>query len=603
MSSYYDQLELAVDAEKCAAVLVTALKQLGWQESFVNNELQTISSQLQREETVRGELWQYHFLLRATWDKAVSGTFVEIELSELNFDWTEGSCHKQFVSLKEALIKGISRAPAECPEGTGARWSTERELQNAGYLAEIGKGLILGRIGSDLVQLVEEDTVKHALICGPTGAGKTSGIFIPNLIERISTSAIVTEATGGKGIAHLYKRTSGYRFASGHRIYYFNPDDLRSHRINPLAMVKTYSQAVRVVEIIMQSTTMSTHKGDQSWEMSEKLLLTSLILHASGESAGGHCNLGRVRDLLFQGQDKVANLLADSPVVEAEASYRGFLKNSTEAYRNLVAQGLVTRLSLWGDPRIRALTEANDIDFLNLGRELFTLYLSVPAGKPELKPLASLIFNLVFDVLTQQRFEFPLALFLDEFANFGYVRGMPQKLTILRHDGIPAVLGIQDYTQLEIVYGKEAGLFLSQPGTRIFFRPNDLKTAEGISRALGMAGEKVKVTSSGQLQETRERKYLLPPEELLSLEPSELIAFMPKTRPVKLGVIGWQAYKDATDFDIYPLPEPRLLVVDETLKKREKNSVQHFVEELCRQPIEPVSKDDGPREMAGGWEC
>lgn len=602
MSRYYDQLKLEVDSGKCASALVTALKQLGWRDPFVNNELQTVSAQLQKEDNVRGEIWRYHFLIRASWDKKEPGSFVEVDLSELNYDWTEAICEKQFARLKEALERDLNRQVAAPVDVSGARWSTERELQTAGYLAESGNGLIVGRVGSDLVQLTGEDTVKHAVICGPTGSGKTSGVFIPNLIERVDSSAIVTEATGGKGIAHLYKRTSGYRFAHGQKIFYFNPDDLKSHRINPLGFVKTYSQAIRVVEIIMQSTTMATHKGDQSWEMSEKLLLTSLILHASGSS--NHCTLGSVRDLLFQGQEKISGILADSPVVEAEASYRGFLKNSTEAYRNLVAQGLVTRLSLWGDPRIRALTEANDIDFLNLQGELFTMYLGVPAGKPELKPLASLIFNLVFDLLTQQRFEFPMALYLDEFANFGYVRGMPQKLTILRHDNIPAVLGIQDYVQLELVYGKEAPLFLSQPGTRVFFRPNDLRTAEGISRALGMAEQtETKVASSGQFHETKERKYLLPPEELLALEPSELIAFLPKTRPTKLGVIGWQSYKDATDCEIYQLPEPRSIDVNEELKKREVESFHRLVEELCKEPIETERAGDGPRELAGGFEC
>ncbi|MBX9772599.1 MAG: type IV secretory system conjugative DNA transfer family protein [Candidatus Obscuribacterales bacterium] len=602
MSRYYDQLELGIDVGRCASALVTALKQLGWREPFVNNEMQTISAQLQKEENVRGEIWNYHFLFRASWAKKESGSFIEVDLSELNFDWTESGCQKQFFRLKEALDRDLSRQPEAAMDGSGARWSTECELQSAGYLSEAGKGLIVGRVGSDLVQLTDEDTVKHALVCGPTGSGKTSGVFVPNLIERVGTSAIVTEATGGKGIAHLYKRTSGYRFAHGHKIFYFNPDDLKSHRINPLGFVKTYGQAMRVVEIIMQSTTMSTHKGDQSWEMSEKLLLTSLILHASGSAK--HCTLGSVRDLLFQGQEKISGILADSPVIEAEASYRGFLKNSTEAYRNLVAQGLVTRLSLWGDPRIRALTEANDIDLLNLQGELFTMYLGVPAGKPELKPLASLIFNLLFDVVTQQRFEFPMALFLDEFANFGYVRGMPQKLTILRHDNIPAVLGIQDYVQLELVYGKEALLFLSQPGTRVFFRPNDLRTAEGISRALGMAEQKeTTVASSGQFHEAKERKYLLPPEELLALEPSDLIAFLPKTRPTKLGVISWQSYKDATDGETYQLPEPRSIDVNEELKKREVETFHRLVEELCKQPVEIDRGGEGPRELAGGFEC
>lgn len=73
------------------------------------------------------------------------------------------------------------------------------------------------------------------------------------------------------------------------------------------------------------------------------------------------------------------------------------------------------------------------------------------------------MFNLALSLVTSETFAHPVGLFLDEFTNFGYVRGMPGKLTIIRHDKIPAILGIQDFVQLENLYRNEAKLLISQP--------------------------------------------------------------------------------------------------------------------------------------------
>ena len=63
--------------------------------------------------------------------------------------------------------------------------------------------LIFKNIGlNDSQQQAVNAIIQNENICiihGPPGTGKTTGIFIPNLIERVSCSAIVTEATGGKG--------------------------------------------------------------------------------------------------------------------------------------------------------------------------------------------------------------------------------------------------------------------------------------------------------------------------------------------------------------------------------------------------------------------
>ncbi|MFA6213300.1 MAG: type IV secretory system conjugative DNA transfer family protein [Candidatus Obscuribacterales bacterium] len=580
-SRFAERYSSDVPLEKVARVFMTTLRRLQWNVTFVDEETGVITGERKVPETVMGKVWHYNFSVVIRWVDEEGLAGVEIEVNELAYDWTEEDCKKRLVDLQRGLYEDsrLIVSMRERPK-KGARWATPNELVKAGYISnkrEPGRLIVTGD-GDNFMSLPEGETNRHALVCGPTGTGKTTGIFIPNLVERVTCSAIVTEATGGKGVADLFTKTVGYRASKGHRIIYFNPDDLTSDQINPLDLVETYKDARRVVEIIMQSTTLDTHKGDQSWEMSERMLLTGLILHSVGLREEGKANLAYICDLFEDGPEGMQSQLADSPIEAARKAYKKFMNTTTPPYRNLVANGLITRLDLWNQPRIRKLTERTSVDYDLLTDELFTWYLATPADKPELKPLAALVFNLALDLVMNRKFKHPVGLFLDELTNFGYVRGLPAKLTIIRHDKIPAILGVQDFVQLENLYRNEAKLLISQPALKAFFKPNDPDTAKKISDMLGTAvDEEGKVTSTGHIKEAKDKEPLLTVDDLLNLgaideSKSEaeggkpnMIVFLPGTRPVQVRALSWQNYHAETNPVLYPPPWRKPLEVDERL--------------------------------------
>lgn len=580
-SQHKERFPTDIPPQKLARILMTTLRRQSWHVTFVDEETCIVTAERKYTDNVMGKPWNYQFTTVIRWESDKAFTGVLIEVNELTYGWTTPDCKERFLELGRGLYED-SRLVVDKEETPkkGARWATPSELAKAGYIVKTkrpGRLLLTGSEGNYLA-LPEGETNRHALVCGPTGTGKTTGIFIPNLIERVTCSALVTEATGGKGVADLFTKTVGYRAANGHKIIYFNPDDLHSDQINPLDLVKTYMNARRIVEIIMQSTTLETHKGDQSWENSERALLTGLILHAVSMREEGKGNLAYIVDLFDDGPEGMQKILEQSPIEAARKSFKRFMATTTPPYRNLVANGLITRLDIWNQPRIRALTEKTTVDFDALKGELFTWYLATPADKPELKPLSALMFNLALSLVTSETFAHPVGLFLDEFTNFGYVRGMPGKLTIIRHDKIPAILGIQDFVQLENLYRNEAKLLISQPAAKAFFKPNDFETAKKIS---DMLGNKIvsdgKVTSAGQLRDAKDKEPLLSVDDLLNLgaidESSEeaeggkpnMIVFLPGTRPVQVRALSWQDYQEQTDPEKYPPPERALIEVDETL--------------------------------------
>lgn len=559
-----------VQPERAAELASATANALGWRIKFVDQSLKRLTAQDNKTEVTGRDTWRFEFDLSIRWKKASAGTEFTVEVIERQMAWTEPKCKERCQEIVQGLKEdaALLSSSNESSDSYGsAKWATFDDLEDAGYVVFRGDHtrLILGPAEDpdEVISVPGPETAMHATVCGPTGSGKSSTVYIPNLIERTGVSAIVTEATAGSEEPDLFKKTSGFRKTAGHKIYYFNPDDLRSTRINPIEHLKTYDEASHVANLIIQNTSGKNSSGDKIWEDSERQLLKSLILHAMGE--GG--TLGDIRAWLREGPDKLGMLLMNSTYELAQKEFWGFHKNSSEGFRFGVISGLMQRLNLWVSPKVVALTEKTDLDINELPNELFTFYFAVPAQKTELKPLSALIFNFILDLALQRKFKYPLNLFLDEFTNYGYIPGIAEKMTIIRHRNIPAMLGFQDWVQLRKVYGDDdATLLFSQPGTRFIFRPRDNTTAKKVSDALGTKTiSERKVTSSGSISEREFGRKLMGPDEVSALKPGHAIVFTPSTDPILLKTFTWQNYVDATSYDPPQLPK---IEVDEKLKER-----------------------------------
>jgi type IV secretion system protein VirD4 len=210
--------------------------------------------------------------------------------------------------------------------------------------------------------------------------------------------------------------------------------------------------------------------------------------------------INRLYEAMLKNDDAPKGLYGPStthPVVAA--SGRDMLDRPDDE-RGSVLSTAKSFLTLYRDPLVRRNTSRSDFrvsDLMNRDRPV-SLYLVVSAeDKDRMKPLIRIILNQIVRVLLRPELKFehgqpksphrhPLLLMLDEFPSFGRLDVFQESLAVIAGYGIKAYLIMQDLAQLWAVYGREQTI-LSHLHVRTAFAPNNMETAEWLSKATGTA--------------------------------------------------------------------------------------------------------------------
>ncbi len=577
-------------AKDFPVIAVNVLDRLGYQVQRASKQLDQILAIERLEEQIGRDWWRQEYRVVIQWRTASSGgVLVNIDLEERKGGASETECQQRCDKIILALQKDAERAAhtlANREKSTAygaARWGTEAELKANDYYQSKAdpKRLIIGRTADNkYIQVPELWTHAHALVCGRTGVGKSRAFFIPQLIERIGISMIVTEATPGYEAGELYSLTSGWRKMAGHKIYCFNPADMSSNRINPIDTIRRASEelktqlAEKLADLVIMNGESSEQKTEQTWNRSEKLLLIPLLLHAAaGEPEQGH--FGALRWLLLQGPDSLAKVLRRSPSGVAQMEFEGWMRLSGETnFKYGVFSGLITKLNPWMTDQMVALTEKTDIDLDAMANELFTFYIAVPSRSRDSKLIGSLMVNFLMDHILEirKRMKYPITMLLDEFTNFGKISGIQDTLSIIRKNKIGLILGFQNYAQLEQVYSRrEAQVIMDMPATQVFFKQKKFEEARDLAEAIGRTTiEEATLNDSGRVHEIIQGRHLITPDELISLN-KEVIVFTADIKPIKLALTSPTAYEQALS---YEPPQREKHEVSEFIRKRGRTATE-----------------------------
>ena len=419
------------------------------------------------------------------------------------------------------------------------RWNERKRLLN-----QFNGGFLLdGKVG----RLSRKKSFQSILTVGGMGTGKTANLIMPNLLTADNCSLVITDTSG-----EIFEQTAGYLSSVGYDIKILNLiDPTQSHGYNPLANVRSFSDAERIAHIITHA------RGGQSkepiWDEGAKRLIRIIVRALKNSPEGETASLTDVHRWLnyFDAHlpnekgggkfDKfiVENTLEDQATFE---DYQGFTTTAPEKMMLSFVSTAATALSLVGNTDIAQVLRRNDFDFAAMKERKTAVYVMVrQQDMGAFSFILSLFYTELCNTLLQDRAgTLPVYMFLDEFGHLK-IPGFETFATTARKYKVGFWLIVQSLAQLVEQYGHNgARTILGGIGTESYFGGMDLETARDISGRLGTAFHLDWLQPSQGLHE----KPLMRPDELIRMKDNDLLVLHSNRDPVLLHTVPYYVRGD-----------------------------------------------------------
>ncbi len=386
--------------------------------------------------------------------------------------------------------------------------------------------------------LPREEAVKHLLILGGSGTGKSRGYFLPNCAQAANTSIVVTDPK-----SELWNLTSGYQESA----LRFAPTEAdASEGFNWIPLCTNARIAELAARAIMEAG--NTSNTDQFWIDAESAYLAAIFAHAA--TMDEPTPLTAYRLFTRQHPDTLLKQLLESPSDVAREQAIVFLQTDPRI-KGAIVPAVSARLQFLRDPNIQRFTSATiePPDFGRLRRNPTAIYWCLREQDiVRLRPLTSLFFAVLLEQLASESVPegkgVPVTLMLDEFANIGKIPEFATTISLARGRGVSICLGIQSLSQLDAAYGRDnAQTIISNCATKIALHGLDYQTAKSISDSLGETTIVAKRHSfnfslSGigiGRYGSEHRRPLMTPDEVMRLSEYEALIRTGNKYPMKLN--------------------------------------------------------------------
>jgi type IV secretion system protein VirD4 len=389
------------------------------------------------------------------------------------------------------------------------------------------------------------DGERHLLLFGPNGSGKGTRLLVSNLLRLKDRSLVVIDPKG-----ELTSITADYRRSIGEVVVLnpFNVLDLGGAGFNPLAALDPEALTFIDDATGLGEALIKIEDKDPHWSESAQSLLVALIMWEVQEARRESRVplLENVRRMLTEpneyerdeaGKNKLvkglrftAAKMAATGGFEIESLVGRFLRDTEEIAS---IQSTADRQTNWMlSPLMRANMARNDIDFADLKQRPITVYLILPAERMRTH---SVWLRLVIVSALRALYKpggVRTFFMLDEFAQLGHLAPIEDAFGLVRGYGVQLWPVLQDLNQLKALYKDRWETFVGNAGVVQGFAPNDLTTAEWMSRRAGdttvaaagynkgdaqsSAGHGSMSQSTG-LSYSQSRRPLFLPQELMDL--------------------------------------------------------------------------------------
>ena len=391
-----------------------------------------------------------------------------------------------------------------------SRWSKEKEIQEDEHVVELdihdkkvsgaGVPLILKK---DKVWV--DDGEYHTLVVGSTGSGKTQTVIFPavKLLARHNESMIITDPKG-----EIYEQTANMLRKRGYQILLLNfRNPQNGNAWNPMSLpYKLYREgnqdkAIELLDDLALNILYddSSNTQDPFWEKTSADYFAGVALGLFEDAKPEEININSISLATTVGEEKfggstyIKEYFGDKDPRSAAAIDASSTIMAPDETKDSILAVFKQKIKLFASrENLSEMLSYSDIDISTIGEKKTAVFIVIQDEKKTYHALATILLKQIYETLisTAQKHGGKLPVrtnfLLDEFANMPPLKDVTTMITAARSRKIRFTMIVQNFAQLDQVYGKEeAETIRGNCGNLIYLITSELKALEEISKMCG----------------------------------------------------------------------------------------------------------------------
>lgn len=391
-----------------------------------------------------------------------------------------------------------------------SRWAKEKEIQNDTDIMELN---VFDRKvnGAGIPLMVKKDKLwvdngeYHTLVIGSTGSGKTQTVVFPQVrvLARHGESMIITDPKG-----EIYEETANMLRRRGYQILLLNfRDPQKGNAWNPMSLpYNLYQQgnqdkAIELLDDLALNILYdaSSSQQDPFWEKTSADYFAGIALGLFEDAKPDEININSISLATTVGEEKfggstyIKEYFGDKDPKSAAAIDASSTIMAPDETKDSILAVFKQKIKLFASrENLSEMLSYSDIDISTIGERKTAVFIVIQDEKKTYHALATILLKQIYETLiaTAQKHGGRLPVrtnfILDEFANMPPLKDVTTMITAARSRKIRFTMIIQNYAQLDQVYGKEeAETIRGNCGNLIYLLTTELKALEEISKMCG----------------------------------------------------------------------------------------------------------------------
>ena len=391
-----------------------------------------------------------------------------------------------------------------------SHWAKEKEIKEDKGVAKVNpRAETSDAAGIPLIIKKDEIWVDngeyHNLVIGATGSGKTQTVIFPTVevLAKKRESMIITDPKG-----EIYEQTSNMLREKGYNVLILNfrdPQDGNSW--NPLSLpYRIYrsgnqDKAIELLDDLAANILYEEKSGnaDPFWEKTSADYFSGLALGLFEDTTEENVNLNSISLMTTVGEEKIGGSTfikeyfnTKDPASPAYTNASGTIMAPNETKGSIISV-FKQKIKLFASrENLSEMLSHSDFELESIGEKPTVLFIVIQDEKKTYHSLVTILLKQCYETLIsvaqKNGGKLPVRtnFLLDEFANMPPLKDITTMITAARSRQIRFTMIIQNFAQLDQVYGKEnAETIKGNCGNIIYLITTELKALEEISKMCG----------------------------------------------------------------------------------------------------------------------